>query len=178
MYNKEKQKLYYQKNKDRIAQRQKEYHLKNKEKISQYQKNRYAKKFKGNTEFLENNKIKCKKYWQKNKKYEIEKQAKERLTSIRWLEDYKRDKKCIKCGFNHPAALDFHHRNPADKKYLVPYLASHNFSKEKILEEIAKCDILCANCHRIYHYENNHRRAKNYESKTNGNSDSFIQEPN
>ena len=31
-------------------------------------------------------------------------------------------------------------------------MASHGYSKKKIIKEIEKCDTLCANCHRIEHY--------------------------
>lgn len=55
---------------------------------------------------------------------------------------------CVDCGYNaHPAALDFDHR-PGEQKGLSiskMYLRSW----ESILAEIAKCDLVCANCHRI-----------------------------
>ena len=61
--------------------------------------------------------------------------------------------KCQKCGFSHPAALDFHHKNENEKEYDVSQLV-RNGNKDKILKEIEKCIILCSNCHRIHHYEN------------------------
>ena len=63
----------------------------------------------------------------------------------------KAERGCLKCGFRHPAALDFHHRDPAHKKYLIS--RSWQCKWETILAEIAKCDLLCSNCHRIEHYE-------------------------
>lgn len=60
---------------------------------------------------------------------------------------------CCKCGFNHPAALDFHHRDPKDKLYEVCNMPRKSIGKERILCEIEKCDVLCANCHRILHDE-------------------------
>jgi predicted HNH restriction endonuclease len=51
--------------------------------------------------------------------------------------------KCAQCGMDHPGCLVFHHRNPADKK----------FSIQNAVAEIAKCDILCANCHSILHWD-------------------------
>lgn len=59
---------------------------------------------------------------------------------------------CQRCGYNeHPAALDFHHRDPSQKKMGIPNV--WNLSWEKALLEIAKCDLLCSNCHRIHHFE-------------------------
>jgi len=64
--------------------------------------------------------------------------------------------KCQICGYDrNPAALEFHH--PDDNKdATVAKLASRSWSnplKEKIDNEIAKCEILCANCHREQHYK-------------------------
>lgn len=70
-----------------------------------------------------------------------------------WFQEYKRDLKCSKCPENHPACLDFHHKNPDEKEYEVCFMASKGSSKEQILKEIAKCDVLCANCHRKHHYD-------------------------
>ena len=53
---------------------------------------------------------------------------------------------CMKCGYRkHPAALQFDHRNPANKKFNVGNSSTRNW--QTMLGEIAKCDILCANCH-------------------------------
>jgi hypothetical protein len=70
-----------------------------------------------------------------------------------WLEHLKVGLRCRKCGFDHPAALDFHHRKAEDKLYEVSTMPLRSISKQKILAEIAKCDVYCANCHRILHYE-------------------------
>jgi hypothetical protein len=58
---------------------------------------------------------------------------------------------CSRCGYkDHPVALDFHHRDPAQKKFNISNnLVGRNW--EKILAEVDKCDIVCANCHRIEH---------------------------
>lgn len=65
---------------------------------------------------------------------------------------YKATLKCIKCGFSHIAALDFHHVDPKEKEYDVNRLISNGQFK-KAEEELKKCVVLCANCHRIHHYE-------------------------
>lgn len=63
--------------------------------------------------------------------------------------------KCIDCGFNaHLAALDFDHLNPEEKKFTIgPKLSQYIFEKkgtmEELFEEVEKCVIRCANCHRI-----------------------------
>lgn len=60
--------------------------------------------------------------------------------------------KCLKCGFSDKRALEFHHRNPIDKKFCISDY-SHSRPFDVIEEEIRKCDILCSNCHQILEYE-------------------------
>ena len=64
------------------------------------------------------------------------------------IKQYLLDKACIDCGITDPVVLEFDHRNPEEKSYHVSNMAGWCFSEENILEEIAKCDIRCANCHR------------------------------
>ena len=60
-----------------------------------------------------------------------------------------KSKPCMDCGNTFPSCvMDFDHRNPEDKKYNVSQMVCR-YSWTKILEEIAKCDLVCANCHRI-----------------------------
>jgi len=68
----------------------------------------------------------------------------------RW-DTFKQALKCTKCGFNHPAALDFHHTNPSEKENLVSALVSMGCFTAA-MKEVQKCIVLCANCHRIHHY--------------------------
>ena len=67
-----------------------------------------------------------------------------------WLK-FKATLKCTKCGFDHIAALDFHHIDPNEKEHNVNRLVS-NKSFVKAYEEIKKCIVLCANCHRKHHH--------------------------
>ena len=60
--------------------------------------------------------------------------------------------KCKVCGFDHPAALDFHHRDPEDKLRDISVLKWSGCSNETFIREIEKCDVLCSNCHRIEHW--------------------------
>ena len=62
--------------------------------------------------------------------------------------------KCIKCGYSQcPAALQFHHRDPATKKFKLstPFIARRDW--RTVLVEANKCDLLCANCHAEHHYQ-------------------------
>lgn len=45
--------------------------------------------------------------------------------------------------------MDFDHRAGTEKKYNVASMFAHHYSKQLIEAEILKCDLVCANCHRI-----------------------------
>lgn len=54
---------------------------------------------------------------------------------------------CARCGEDDPRLLDFHHRDRTTKKFCIRHCGGR--SLEVIFREIRKCDILCANCHRL-----------------------------
>lgn len=57
--------------------------------------------------------------------------------------------KCSKCGYSKCIrALEFHHREPSEKEFSLTARELAGFAWETILKEAAKCDLLCANCHR------------------------------
>lgn len=61
-------------------------------------------------------------------------------------------KSCQVCGNDDKRVLCFHHRNPKDKKFAVLHTRAMTHSPEEIKAEIAKCDVLCANDHKIIHW--------------------------
>lgn len=64
---------------------------------------------------------------------------------------------CKYCGYNiHPAALDFDHPVGVEKRFNIGQGANRNIVI--LWEEINKCDVVCANCHRVLTRE---RRANN-----------------
>jgi hypothetical protein len=63
---------------------------------------------------------------------------------------------CADCHKEYPPyVMDFDHRPDTEKVCEVALLAHRGVSRERILEEVAKCDLVCANCHR----ERTHKRA-------------------
>ena len=61
--------------------------------------------------------------------------------------NFKLQHKCCICGESEPCCLDFHHLH--DKKFEIGY--SMDVTVENLMEEIEKCIVLCANCHRKLH---------------------------
>jgi len=63
---------------------------------------------------------------------------------------------CVRCGESDLACLDFHHRDGGiTKEGHIGFI--RRFSVERILAEIVKCDVLCANCHRKHHRDERER---------------------
>jgi hypothetical protein len=59
---------------------------------------------------------------------------------------------CIQCGYNKCIqALSFHHRDRASKQFNISRIYAR--SREIIANEIAKCDLLCLNCHMEIEYQ-------------------------
>ena len=58
--------------------------------------------------------------------------------------------KCTDCNHEyHPNVFDFHHRPGVEKLYMWDRLRLRAWSSIKA--ELDKCDLLCANCHRMRH---------------------------
>ncbi len=66
------------------------------------------------------------------------------------INDYKRALGCSGCPERDPAVLDFHHLDPATKLFTVADRL-HRLSLPQLLQEIERCTVLCANCHRRKH---------------------------
>lgn len=92
-----------------------------------------------------------------NAKYQQEptqrvKQRLKRLEKLAWMSEFKRVP-CKDCGNRFPTyVMDFDHRDPTLK--IRNIAAMMKCSKEKILEEMSKCDVVCSNCHRIRTWDN------------------------
>ena len=79
-------------------------------------------------------------------KYITERRRKIKLKAI----EYKGGK-CVKCGYDNlatPEVFDFHHIDPSQKDFAI---GSQVRKFETLKEELDKCVLLCANCHRIEH---------------------------
>lgn len=54
---------------------------------------------------------------------------------------------CADCGEADSVVLEFHHRDPATKRQKIGTLVAAHYPVQRLLEELAKCALLCANCH-------------------------------
>lgn len=66
---------------------------------------------------------------------------------------------CIRCGEKDPACLDFHHRDGGTTKD-GDIATLRRFGWARLRAEIAKCDVLCANCHRKHHRDERQKQER------------------
>jgi hypothetical protein len=76
-----------------------------------------------------------------------------RKTNRQFIYDYLKANHCVDCGETNPIVLEFDHKDPDLKLFNLG--DSKSYSLDKIKNEITKCDVVCANCHRV-------RTAKTY----------------
>lgn len=86
-------------------------------------------------------------HYQTNKKYYLEKNKRKQAKLVEIIRSAKR-KPCADCGVAYPYyVMDFDHREGEVKVSEIARLI-HSRSIKRVLAEIAKCDVVCANCHR------------------------------
>ena len=95
-------------------------------------------------------------YYRRNRQRLLEKQRDKnrRFAESRrkWLSDYKKSLKCCRCDEDHPATLTFHHRDAAEKSFEIGNNINLGVGLKRLMAEIEKCDVLCANCHAKEHF--------------------------
>ena len=81
----------------------------------------------------------------KSEEQKIRKYAK-KLKCVNYLGDV-----CKKCGESNLFKLTFHHINPKEKEF--KFSDSINSRWSRLKKELDKCELLCQNCHREFHFE-------------------------
>ena len=91
-----------------------------------------------------------KNHWTKNRK-RIDSNHYKKVEELReFVNQIKHEKTCYFCQEDEPVCLQFHHTNPTNKYAAVSSLVNRK-QKNKILIEIEKCVVVCANCHLKLH---------------------------
>jgi transcription elongation factor Elf1 len=91
-------------------------------------------------------------WYPKNKERRMQLNAAWRAKVREQFYKYKKTLRCIVCGENESACLDFHHVDPSNKDMAVgAMLSDQGPSLRRLMQEVDKCVVLCANCHRKHH---------------------------
>jgi hypothetical protein len=91
--------------------------------------------------------------YEKYKDYYLEKSKYQKAKNNIFYFEYKKKLKCSKCPENHISCLEFHHLDPNEKEYTISNLRTK--SLKKAMKEMKKCIILCSNCHKKEHWNDN-----------------------
>lgn len=80
-----------------------------------------------------------------------ERQTQQRLLAARQIMiDKIKGVPCLDCGHSYPSyVMDFDHRDPSTKLFDVARIKTSTRRWSVVLEEMAKCDVVCARCHRM-----------------------------
>ena len=73
-----------------------------------------------------------------------------RSRNKKFLTEYKSTLSCLVCGEKESCCLDFHHKDD-NKSINVANMVGNGYSIDRIIKEISKCYVVCANCHRKIH---------------------------
>lgn len=124
--------------------------------ISNYNKTYSSRRYQNHKEWVEKNPARagelCKSYRQRRKR------------QLRELIETSKLRPCVDCGKSYPPrAMDFDHRSEEVKRMTIGESAAKGWSLATIGAEIAKCDIVCAACHRTRTFN---RYDRNGQSRT------------
>jgi hypothetical protein len=86
-------------------------------------------------------------YYGRHRAEEISRVTGRQRVTLEFLREVRR-RPCADCGgvFS-PWVMDFDHRDPAKKSFNVMSGRARLMSRSRLIAEIDKCDIVCANCH-------------------------------
>lgn len=84
----------------------------------------------------------CCKSYQPNRKL---KERNDKIERVNYLGG-----ECIRCGYNLPEGIDFHHIDPSQKEFGIADQKG-DLSNERLKKELQKCVPLCRNCHAEFH---------------------------
>ena len=89
-------------------------------------------------------------WYQRNREKILERTRKRKKEKRAEWHKFKAGLSCLFCGAKHPAIIDFHHPDAKGEKKVSEYVNAGQW--KRAYTEAEKCIPLCANCHRIYHW--------------------------
>ena len=102
------------------------------------------------------NKESKRQWYLRNKEVHKADRIKRTLRNKKYYKEFKKNKPCLDCKIVYPTyVLDFDHRDGTKKRFNISLVSSHSI--ETLQKEIDKCDLVCANCHRIRTHKRRNR---------------------
>ena len=98
-------------------------------------------------------------HYAKNPTAYLERNRQRRLAARSFLMDLKRGSACTQCGETDVRCLDFHHTGSTPKRGELSTLATNGAGIPRLQAELAKCVVLCKNCHAREHFKHLERSA-------------------
>ena len=90
-----------------------------------------------------------KSHYERNKQKYIDQTAARRLRNRKYIRELKESGECVDCRIKDWRVLDYDHLPGTKKLFEISVAPERGYSIQKISDEIAKCELRCANCHRI-----------------------------
>ena len=91
--------------------------------------------------------------WYRRNKHFWRRRRERQRAEIKQFIDRAKQRPCEDCGGCFPpVCLDFHHRDAKQKLFEIGAAARMLYPLNRVEQEIAKCDLICSNCHRIRSY--------------------------
>ena len=88
------------------------------------------------------------KHYENNKEYYIAKAEVRRKAAHSFVRNLKHNQPCMDCRVAYPFyVMQYDHRPGEKKSASIGHIGQKGWSQKRILEELAKCDLVCANCH-------------------------------
>ncbi len=73
----------------------------------------------------------------------------DRVTHVEWLDSLQAGQPCADCGCSYPPyVMEWDHLPGSVKTLVIADTRRAAFSRKRILDELANCELVCANCHR------------------------------
>jgi hypothetical protein len=90
-------------------------------------------------------------YYVENRAKRVTYNARQRREAAAWYLSLKAGRSCTDCGsVFHPTAMQWDH--PPGVEKVADVAAMYRGSRARVLAEIAKCELVCANCHALRTY--------------------------
>lgn len=91
-------------------------------------------------------------HYARNQQYYLNKARKRRsdlkAIGVEYITNYLKSHPCVDCGETDIVVLEFDHRERREKGKEISKMLNIGFQLDKLIKEISKCDVRCANCHR------------------------------